>query len=175
MKKHRVKTINDPIYSKLNQLYEISFPLHEKRTAEHQLTALKNDLYHLICFIEQEELVGFVGLWDFADYVYIEHYAINSALRGKGYGTLLLETLLSETDKTVILEIDPVVDTVSEKRLRFYRKLGFVENAYPHEHPPYREGFQPHSLTVLSSGKPIAEREYRRFKRDLDDIVMFKE
>lgn len=36
----------------------------------------------------------------------------------------------------VLLEIDPVVDAVSEARLGFYKKCGFLENPYPHVHPP---------------------------------------
>lgn len=175
MKKHRITSGDDPLYRDLAKLYDISFPLHERRTAEHQLTALKDERYHLLCFLDDGVLVGLVGLWHFDDYRYIEHYAINAGLRGKGYGSLLLQELLECDERMIILEIDPVVDGISEKRLRFYKNLGFVENSYPHSHPAYQDGFPPHELVVLTSRRAVTPSQYQKFKRDLDDIVMFKE
>jgi ribosomal protein S18 acetylase RimI-like enzyme len=173
MKTHRIVEHRDPFYPHFIRLYESAFPLHEQRTPQQHLTALRHGRYHLNCFIEQETLVGFVCYWEFADYLYIEHYAINDSARGKGYGSLLLKDLLTNTDKRVILEIDPLVDAIAEKRLHFYQKLGFVQNDYPHSHPPYQDGYKPHQLLVLSDGQPISECAYRQFKHDLDDIVMF--
>ena len=106
--------------------------------------------------------------------MYIEHYAIIDKVRGQGYGTRLLGELIASTNKTVILEIDPVVDEISQKRLRFYRALGFVENDFPHVHPPYQGKFHGHQLKVLSSGRKIKEAEYQQFNQDLKLIVMEK-
>lgn len=174
MKKHRITDPNDAVYPDLRTLYERSFPVYEKRTEIHQIAALKDERYYLLCFLEQDQLIGFFGYWEFADYIYIEHYAINTDIRGKGYGTQLLKQLLSETDKTVILEIDPVIDEISQKRLRFYQNLGFVENSYTHEHPAYQAQFEPHSLKVLSSDKTITPEQYQQFAHDLSTIVMKK-
>lgn len=175
MKTLRITSKDDPIYTDFTCLYEQAFPLHEKRTSKHQITALRHARYHLLCFLEQNTLVGFVGYWSFPQYIYIEHYAINQTLRGQGYGSRLLNALSEDTDKTVILEIDPIVDVISEKRLKFYKSLGFVENDYSHNHPPYQDGLNAHKLIVLSSEKAISSEQYLQFKHDLDDIVMFKE
>lgn len=175
MKTHRITGNNDPIYTDFIRLYEQAFPLHEQRTPKHQITALRHARYHLLCFLEQETLVGFICYWSFPQYIYIEHYAINQTLRGQGYGSRLLNALSEETDKIVILEIDPIVDDISGKRLKFYKNLGFIENSYAHSHPPYRDRLDAHSLIVLSSEKTISSELYQQFKHDLDDIVMFKE
>ena len=69
------------------------FPLCEQRTLDHQITAFKADRFHLDVYLDGETLVGFIGYWDFDDYLYIEHYAINSDLRGGGWGSRILEAL----------------------------------------------------------------------------------
>ena len=116
--------------------------------------------------------VGFISYWEFSSYRYIEHFAVHQGLRGRGYGSEILNAFLRSTSKIVLLEIDPVVDSVSRARLRFYRKCGFHENPFAHTHPPYREGYPPHSLVVLTSPRSITENEYRIFSTDLTEVVM---
>ena len=174
MKKHRITHHHDAIYPNLRTLYDHSFPVYEKRTDAHQLVALEDNRYHLLCFLDDNQLIGFFGYWEFTDYLYIEHYAINTDIRGKGYGTQLLKQLLSETNKTVILEIDPIIDEISQKRLRFYQHLGFVENSDSHKHPAYQSQYEPHSLIVLSSHHTITPEQYQQFVQDLSTIVMKK-
>lgn len=95
-----------------------------------------------------------------------------SLLKSEGNGTKLLEAFVHSVSKTVLLEIDPIVDAISEAHLRFYERCGFHQNPYPHTHPPYREGYESHPLVVLTSGRRIAEDEYHRFKSDLETVVM---
>ncbi|MBK5072612.1 GNAT family N-acetyltransferase [Budviciaceae bacterium CWB-B4] len=174
MKVTRLQSTNDALFPTFERLYRISFPEFEQRTFEHQAKGLMAENYFLHCYEENSLFVGFVAYWEFADYLYIEHYAISDQVRGQGYGTRLLGELIASTDKTVILEIDPVVDEISQKRLRFYRALGFVENDYSHVHPPYQGKFHGHPLKILSSGRVITEVEYQRFNQDLKLIVMEK-
>ncbi|MFQ8805769.1 MAG: GNAT family N-acetyltransferase [Alistipes indistinctus] len=84
---------------------------------DHQITAFKADRFHLDVYLDGETLVGFIGYWDFDDYLYIEHYAINSDLRGGGWGSRILEALQKTAGKTIILEIDEVVDEISTRRV----------------------------------------------------------
>lgn len=126
----------------------------------------------LVGYSEGDMFVGFISYWEFGSYRYIEHFAVHQGLRGRGYGSEILNAFLRSTSKIVLLEIDPVVDFVSRARLRFYRKCGFHENPFAHTHPPYREGYSPHSLVVLTSPRSITENEYRIFSTDLTEVVM---
>ena len=72
----------------------------------------------------------------------VEHFAINARLRGKGYGSKLLDYFVRSLDKIVLLEIDPITDNISEARLRFYQRCRFHENPHPHKHPVYRNAQQ---------------------------------
>lgn len=170
----RITRTDEPLFAPLRELYSRAFPKFEQRTFEHQAKGLTADNYFLYAYQEDGAFIGFVAYWSFDDYIYIEHYAISDEVRGKGYGSRLLSDLLSKTEKTVILEIDPVVDEVSTKRLSFYRGLGFVENNYSHVHPPYRSEFEGHALKVLSHGRALAPEEYQRFYQDLSCVVMAK-
>lgn len=172
MKKHRITSPEDALYASFKTLYESAFPVYEKRTESHQRDGLKDDRFHLDCYLDDNQLIGFFGYWQFAQYCYIEHYAINGHIRGKGYGTQLLQQFLDKTDNPVILEIDPLTDEISRKRLRFYQQLGFVENPYHHAHPAYKPQFQPHELIVLSSHSIISPELYQQFVQDLDEVVM---
>lgn len=162
----------DPFYAPFKALYASSFPVFEQRTEQQQQQAFSCPNYHLTAYRENDRLIGFIAYWEFPSYIYIEHFAIHAALRGKGYGGQVLENFLSAHSKTILLEIDPPADTVSRARLRFYQRCGFYPNPYLHVHPPYREAYQGHPLVVLSAGREITEDEYRQFRTDLSSVVM---
>lgn len=169
---HRISDINDRWYKLFRDIYTISFPVYEQRDEKQQSAAFKDERYHLLVNTEGEMLRFFVAYWDFGSYVYIEHLAVNPQLRGQNIGSFMLRSFAEKVDKTVLLEIDPIVDSVSEKRFRFYEKLGYKLNPYRHTHPVYKEGYQPHELLVLSLGRLLSEEEYKLFNDDLVGVVM---
>lgn len=174
MKTARLTDPNDPRFAPLWKLYETSFPISEQRTLEHQQTALRSPLFHFMAYLEAENIIGLMGYWEFEDYLYIEHYAIDPTLRGQGYGSKILQTLIQDTDKTIILEIDEPQDEISIRRLHFYQRLGFVSNPYVHPLPRYRNNdeHQEAYLQILSYPTAIDPQRYERFHRDLNEIVM---
>ena len=84
--------------------------------------AFQNKAYKLLAFTEGNVFLRFISYWQFDTYYYIEHFAINARLRGKGYGSKLLDYFVRSLDKIVLLEIDPITDNISEARLRFYQQ-----------------------------------------------------
>ena len=159
-------------YAAFAGVYAESFPIFEQRTAEQQRAAFADAAYRLAAYIEKGGFVGFVAYWEFDTYIYIEHFAVAPALRGQGAGGRILDEFTASGDKTVILEIDPIVDDVSASRLRFYMAHGFVENAFPHIHPPYRKGRSGHHLVVMSHGRTLSPSEYETFADNLAHRVM---
>ncbi len=171
----RLTDINAPQFKEAWQLYTQSFPLSEQRTLDHQNTAFKSDHYHFDLYYEGKQLLGIIGYWVFPDYLYIEHYAINTALRGQGLGSRILNDLQKNADRPIILEIDEVIDEISTRRLRFYQHLGFVMNPYYHPLPQYRIDPQEHTqarLMILTYPQAIPPQTYEQFNRDLNQIVM---
>lgn len=169
----RIKTTEDPLFASLWEIYENSFPYAERRTPAHQRTALRSADYHMNAYAEDGAVAGLIGYWEFPDYLYVEHLAVNPELRGSGHGSRIMRELIGSTDKTIILEIEPVEDEATARRLRFYEKLGFRTNPYRHPQHRYHED-DPDDLllTILSYPDPISAQTYERFNRDLQDVVM---
>lgn len=172
MKEQYIDSPDHFLYKRFQELYKVSFPLFEQRSEQQQMQAFRNDKYRLLAFTENEAFVGFISYWEFDTYLYVEHLAIDTEMRGKGYGSRMLDRFIRSQAKIVLLEIDPVVDEVSMARSRFYTRCGFFHNPYKHKHPPYRKEFPPHPLIVLTTERPITETEYRMFNDHLVRIVM---
>lgn len=173
MQKYRIVDSNDPLYREFEAIYAVSFPVHEQRNEVQQAEAFADPRYFLETYGSEEQLAAFMAGWQFDGYIYIEHLAVSPQLRGRNIGSEVLQEFAAEHPEAVILlEIDPLVDEVSRKRLRFYEKLGFRINPYPHFHPPYDPAFPPHALIVLSLPREISPVEYQIFRRDLAQVVM---
>lgn len=167
-----IDNIAHPLYDSFSKLYSTAFPIFEQRTETQQTRAFSHPKYHLSGYKEEDIFIGFISYWDFQEYIYIEHFAIDRQLRGSGYGSRILKDFISRKSKIVLLEIDPITDDISRSRLRFYRKCGFYENPYPHIHPPYRKGYTGHKLIVLTTQHVITSQEYAIFQKDLHETVM---
>lgn len=135
------------------QLYAESFPLCERRTAAHHraIAAEESDFYPM-------ELYGFSGVfigilyywyWPQHDLLFVEHLAIVPSFRGKGYGHAALRQL-QQMQACIILEIEPVKDALTARRLAFYESAGFVRLPFEHVQLPYHVGGAPVPLELLS-------------------------
>lgn len=172
---HSIRLSSNDINEKeaVNQLYDKSFPLYEQRSYQGRESILGLNDYHLYYFTDNSEFVGFIGCWKIKDYFYIEHLAISDSLRGQGYGQKVLKQFCLDVGQ-VILEIDPVIDEVSRKRLSFYQHCGFQQNEYAHAHPSYYPENKPHELEVLSYPQAIDKETYQHFNQMLQTVVMEK-
>lgn len=171
MQIERLTSASHPLYPQAMELYAQSFPLHEQREAPSQAAILREETYHFGLIQDDEQFVGLVLYWELEHCLYIEHFCVLPELRGHRYGQLLLD-LLAEQGKPLVLEIDPPVDRISQRRKGFYERCGFVENPYPHVHPAYHRGNQGHALVVMSRPAPLSAPEYETFRCYLEDHVM---
>ena len=169
---YRISSSGDKWYKPFKEIYTVSFPIHEQRTEAQQQAAFADDHYHLLVLIESDNLLSFIAYWDFSDYVYIEHLAVNPQFRGQEIGSKMLIAFAEKVEKTVLLEIDPLVDDISKKRLRFYKKLGYMVNPYEHFHPAYNPDYLPHQLLLLSHDIELVQSQFDKFSDDLANIVM---
>ena len=171
MNTERITSPRHPLYKRALYLYQISFPLHEQREAFSQTAILHDDAYHFDLIYDAGTFVGLVLYWETSDYIYIEHFCILPEMRNKKYGQRTL-SLLKTRQKTLILEIDPPIDAISVRRKGFYERCGFIENPYPHIHPPYHKGNKGHELVIMSSPVSISQAEYDAFHAYLQEKIM---
>lgn len=167
----RITGENHKMFNIAIELYSNSFPVHEQREIISQKEILYDAEYHYSLVYDNDTFVGLALYWETNDFLYVEHLCILPEMRNKKYGQKALE-LLGKYGKTVILEIDPPVDTISIRRKGFYERCGFVENQYAHIHPPYHKGNVGHKLMIMSYPYGINQCEYDSFKHYLDSHVM---
>ncbi|MDZ4992366.1 GNAT family N-acetyltransferase [Clostridium perfringens] len=162
---------NNECFNKAMEIYKVSFPIFEQRTIKDQIKALEDEDYHFNVIYDGDKMVGILLYWDMNGYKYIEHFAIDSSLRGKNYGSRVLKEFC-KNNKNVILEIDPPIDEISNKRLNFYSKLGFKLQDFNHIHPSYRKECKSHSLKIMTFNENISKEDYDTFNNLLKKNVM---
>ncbi|WP_297635974.1 GNAT family N-acetyltransferase [uncultured Clostridium sp.] len=171
MKFIKIKNKEDKYFKEAMELYKTSFPVFEQRTLDKQIEVLENKEYNFAIICDDENLMGILFYWEYDNFRYIEHFAIKKDLRGKSYGSKILK-IFCESEKETILEIDPPIDDISIKRLKFYSKLGFKLGEFNHIHPPYRKEYQGHKLKIMSFNENLSKEEYEEFNRYLKEEVM---
>lgn len=162
--------VSHPFYREACQMMESSFPACERRSDEHQLLAMRHPNYFFWGIVEQNQLVGVAGCWQTEDFVYLENFCIKDVLRNKGYGSKALQ-LLSDTQKSLILEAELPTSDLTRRRIAFYKRNKMVQNAFAHIMPHYHVGDEDLPLVVLSYGKELTQGQYDNFKQFLDANV----
>ena len=114
------------------KIYKQSFPADERRTLELQKKLFKNDKYSFFIVIKDHNIVAIATEWQFSDFLFGEHLAVEENLRGKGIGIELLKSYILKNNRKIVLEVEMPVDEIAINRIRFYEKAGFsfVEEHY---------------------------------------------
>lgn len=118
-----IRNEND-LYS-IKDLYVNSFPPNERREfdkVKFQILKPENEIFKILL---GDIVVGFISIWNFSDFVFIEHFAVKQELRGQGIGSDVINQITSKINKPFVLEVEPPTEEFSIKRVNFYKRLGF--------------------------------------------------
>lgn len=152
-------------------LYEQSFPEAERRKKEDHLLACTDERFFPLSAWDGGKLVGLLFFWEWDNYRYLEYLAVAPELRGQGFGSQILRYLI-DSEHTIILEIDPLANELSVRRLQFYERAGFTLTPYRFVHLPYRLEAQPQELLILSYHKMITKEAHNDFLRFVNEEVI---
>ena len=133
------------LYKKLKQ----NFIKDEYRSYSDLKRTLNNSKYYVYKIYDKNKNIGFVGLWNLNNFIFIEHLAIFKKFRDKGYGTKTIE-LIKQANKPIVCEIEPAIKHNQFRRERFYKKLGFVINDVDYIQPSYRKNGNAIKLNLIS-------------------------
>ena len=132
----------------IERIYTESFPPDERRDFSDVIRLLEeNDDFFIVLLSDENKAVGFISYWEWNDFSYVEHFAVDSSCRGSGY------ELLKLINNPAVLEVEKPLDDISQRRIRFYERLGFVLCTRPYTQPPYSPEKQPLELYLMSFGK----------------------
>lgn len=168
----RVTSPSDPRFPALWNLYAESFPLEERRPFLCQVEAMeKEEAFHCLHLEDEKGFAGLLFYWILPQGIYVEHLAVEKSRRGQGVGRRVLERI-ARMGLPVILEIEPVQDAATRRRLHFYESAGYVRLPYEHAQLPFRKGGDPVPMELLSFPSAMPEDEVRAFQAVLREHVM---
>ncbi|MDD6778667.1 MAG: GNAT family N-acetyltransferase [Bacteroidales bacterium] len=145
-----------PLLADIQALYESAFPADERRDfgLVRELLA-KGGEFHIRVATEAAtgRMAAFLSYWDFGEFTYIEHLAVESHLRGKGLGHLIIGDFVDNVSRRMVLEVEPPTDVTTRKRIAFYESLGMVLwPDFPYIQPPYAPHLSPVELRLMTIG-----------------------
>lgn len=144
------RTFSEEEYNALVSLYESSFPIEERRAV------LLRDKLHVIR-AAGGEVCGFMTLWPFDGFTYIEHFAVFPEMRGRGVGSEALGLIVGN----VALEVErPEGGEECVRRMAFYRRHGFEIADREYVQPSYSgPGGPTVPMYIMSRGQLGAVRD----------------
>lgn len=159
----RLSEKNQHIYKKAIELYENEFSVEERRDYNEQNRVLENEEYHFDFVMDNDIFLGIMLYWETSNFIYLEHLAILPEFRNKGIGSQALQ-FLKNKEKTLILEIEPPIDSITMSRYKFYERNGFLSTSHQHIQAKYHLGDRDLELKILSYPTQITTKQYLEFQ-----------
>ena len=140
------------------------FPYEERRDCEKQKRLLSNENYNWYIVKDETGECAYLTYWEYDDFVFVEHFAIEKNKRGKGHGSLVLQEFIKSIDKKIILEVELPTDEYKIKRINFYRRVGFAYNDAKYRQPSYH-GENSVPLSLMSYPNKLNCQQIKDFVR----------
>ena len=162
--------VSEETFEKVFNKMTDAFPYEERRSPNAQKSCMSDNRFNFLRILHGNEDVVFIALWEFSDYIYIEHLAIDSDKRSGGYGSKTLEKVKDTFGKKIILEAEAPETEQQKKRISFYDRAGFKVNEYEYEQPSYHGG-EGVPLMILSYPDFINKEEFEKFVTETKNSV----
>ena len=94
---------------------------HEPYMSKEELKAQIEDGVRFSCYVDNNEIIGIMGIQDKTDVELIRHAYVRTKQRNKGIGSLLLRELIKDSTKPILIGTWKAADWA----IRFYQKHGF--------------------------------------------------
>lgn len=143
------RTIDKDEFPRLFQLMQASFPASEFRNRAKQLALLDRPGYKPVFVEKGGRIQAFLAEWDFAEFRFIEHFAVDPDARGKGVGSDIMRAYLSEVAVPIVIEVESPYTEIAKRRISFYEKLAFVLSSIEYKQPSLRKNAAEVSLRLM--------------------------
>lgn len=171
--------VND--FDKAYAIMELSFPSYEHRGYCEQKKLLEDSKYNIYAVYDQSphdsrnnrntDIKAIIAFFDFKEFIFIEHFAVNPAYRNSGLGSKVLNEFKSLSKRQICLEVELPETINAKRRIAFYERNDFYLNYYNHFQPPLSKGFDPVPLYIMTSDHALKENEFRYVQKILFNYV----
>lgn len=157
-------------------LYLTSFPEDERReTALWQKMVCMHPHMTTYTILYKESFAGFFTFWNFHNFIYGEHFAVDPLLRGKNIGGQVLEGIIGVINKPLIIEVEPKgSNSMANRRIDFYIRHGLKLSNRPYLQPPYQEHGKSIPLQLMATDSVFLEENYHTIVRTIHKEVYQK-
>lgn len=176
-----LQLISQSHFSIIYDIMQASFPDDEYRPYEEQLALFQEPEYRVYSMPVTEQTgenknldvnntvrpAGFLAVWEFAEFIFVEHFAVDPKLRNSGTGSGMLQELVKLSKKPVCLEVELPDAELARRRIGFYERNGFVFNDYPYMQPPISKGKSSVPLRIMTYGKAVSQEEFKQIQKIL--------
>lgn len=94
---------------------------HEPYMTKEELKGQIEDGVRFSCYVDDDKIVGVMGVQDKTDVTLIRHAYVRTKQRNKGIGTMLLRELIKDSTKPILIGTWKAADWA----ISFYEKHGF--------------------------------------------------
>lgn len=176
MKEIRLKNVRfcQQAITEVKESYFNSFTPEERRVWNdiERLLTIDDSPYNIDVILCGDEFVGFISWWQFADFCYVEHFAVEPICRGYGIGAGAISRFVESRTMPVVLEVElSESGEMARRRIQFYSRNGFVAHAdFEYIQPSYGEGLPPVRLMLMTARASVdVDLEY--MSRQLHKVV----
>ncbi|MCD7932253.1 MAG: GNAT family N-acetyltransferase [Tannerellaceae bacterium] len=160
-----VEFSNDSWINCVEQTYNDSFPVEERRHFSIVKEFIEREpLFSLYIIEKDNKYAGFITLWFFDEFVYVEHFAIEPDARNGGIGAKVIELIKLIAGKPVVLEVELPEDDLSKRRISFYERLGFVVYDQVYFQPPYHPESSEVEMKLMSTEHYLSVENFQTVK-----------
>lgn len=160
--------MDDILFDRVYAIMKASFPNIERRTYAGQKALLNDPRYRMLTETDHEgNVLAFLAAWEFPAFRFVEHIAVDPRTRGGGIGGRLMTAFLTQSEKPVVLEVEPPSNELQRRRVGFYERLGFLLNDYAYLQPPLQAGQPDFPLKLMSYPRRLTVAEFETCRETL--------
>lgn len=160
----RIYNTSEIDFEAISALYISAFPDDERRSVD-VLKKMINQQPEMVFYsiILNNLFTGFLILWHFEKFFYIEHLAINDNQRSIGLGKKVIESIKQIFPGIILFEVEPPLDELSVRRIGFYERSGYKTVLKEYMQPPYDKNKKPIPMWVLCNDEQISESDLKEY------------
>lgn len=130
-------------------LMQEAFPPEEYRPKEKQYAILDDTNYNVHVLMGNNEVSAFIATWNLNGFYFAEHLAVHIKLRNQGIGSEFVKEYLKLIQTPLVLEIENLTDSISQRRIGFYERLGFILTDICYDQPNFQESEKRIPLRIM--------------------------
>jgi len=164
--------ISDKEFEQFYALMELSFPKSERRSRKGFLELCKKCPYYKIyTLFDNQQLIAFLTVWEFEEFTFGDHFAVLPQLRNGGVGSKLLSWVKNSSKTPFIIEVELPETEISQRRINFYLRHGFIICDFDYLLPPMQEGCSALPMKIMSYPALLTKEQFEPLKKLIYNIV----